>query len=200
MKQCEQSLGFRPKQALDAAFDAFYVYEYFYKADCPEHFAAVPFVQKGKHQAKVFDETGLPLCDAELAMPLKTTFINRTSLVSHERGRYACPLTYPEKLAHSCPVEHKNWSKGGCLSTIPTSIGARLRYQLDRESPAYKAVYKQRTATERINAQAVELGIERPKLRNHASIANHNTLIYILINLKALHRVKAKLDELAANT
>jgi hypothetical protein len=196
MNQCETSLGFRPKQAaMDAAFDAFYVYEYFYKANCPEHFAAVPLVQKGGHEAKTFDEAGLPLCDAGLAMPLKSSFINQTSLVSHERGRYACPLKYPKKLAYSCPIYHKNWDKGGCLSTLPTSIGTRVRYQLDRHSDAYKAVYKQRTATERINSQAVELGIEHPKLRNHASIANHNTLIYILINLKALKRVQAKLKD-----
>lgn len=39
---------------------------------------------------------------------------------------------------------------------MPTSVGARLRYQLDRESERYKAVYRQRTATERINRQAVD--------------------------------------------
>lgn len=197
MKQCEKSLGVKPKQAaMDAAFDAFYVYEYFYKDGCPDHFAAVPLVQKGGLKLKSFDAAGLPLCDAGLAMPLKNSFINQTSLVSHERARYACPLRFPEKNACSCPIHHKNWDKGGCLSTLPTSIGTRLRYQLDRHSDAYKAVYQQRTATERINSQAVELGIERPKLRNHASIANHNTLIYILINLKALKRVRAKLIDL----
>jgi hypothetical protein len=194
IKQCEKNLGFRPKQAaMDAAFDAFYVYEYFHKAGSSSHFAAVPFVQKGGHKARAFDESGLPLCDAGLAMPLKTTFINKTSLVEHQRGRYACPLKFPHTIANTCPVDHKHWSKGGCLSTMPTSVGARIRYQLDRQSECYQEVYKQRTATERINAQAVALGIERPKLRNHASIANHNTLIYILINLRALKRVKAKL-------
>lgn len=35
---------------------------------------------------------------------------------------------------------------------------------------------------ERINSQALDLGIERPKLRNQRSIANQNTLIYVLIN------------------
>ena len=50
-------------------------------------------------------------------------------------------------------------------------------------------VYKQRTATERINAQAVALGIERPHLRNQQAIANQNTLIYVLINLRALRRL-----------
>lgn len=31
---------------------------------------------------------------------------------------------------------------------MPTSIGARLRYTLDRDSQHYKDIYKQRTATE----------------------------------------------------
>jgi hypothetical protein len=36
------------------------------------------------------------------------------------------------------------------------------------------------------------LGIERPKLRNQDSIANINTLIYVLINLRALQRLKER--------
>ena len=73
---------------------------------------------------------------------------------------------------------------------MPTSIGARLRYTLDRESAAYQKIYNQRTAVERINSQAVALGIERPHLRNGAAIANRNTLIYILINLRFLQRLR----------
>jgi hypothetical protein len=38
----------------------------------------------------------------------------------------------------------------------------------------------------------VALGIERPKLRNGKAIANQNTLIYVLINLRALHRVRRR--------
>ena len=83
----------------------------------------------------------------------------------------------------------------GCVTTLATSVGARIRYQLDRESEVYKDVYKQRTATERINSQATELGIERPKLRNRQAIANQNTLIYVLINLRALHRARRKKAE-----
>ena len=82
--------------------------------------------------------------------------------------------------------------------TMPTSIGARIRYQLDRDRETFKAVYRQRTATERINSQAVELGIERPKLRNGRSIANQNTLIYVLINLRAVHRVRAQRAQMSA--
>jgi hypothetical protein len=64
-----------------------------------------------------------------------------------------------------------------------------LRYQIDRNSEAYQSVYRQRTATERVNSQAVALGIERPHIRNGCAIANINTLIYVLINLRALQRV-----------
>lgn len=34
------------------------------------------------------------------------------------------------------------------------------------------------------------MGIERPKLRNRCSIRNQDTLIYVLINLCALQRVR----------
>jgi hypothetical protein len=87
-------------------------------------------------------------------MPLKSTYWSKTSLVDHECGRYGCPLLFPEVTATSCPINHKNWAKGGCTTTMPTSIGARLRYQLDRHTDTYKALYNQRTANERINAQA----------------------------------------------
>ena len=38
------------------------------------------------------------------------------------------------------------------------------------------------------------LGIERPKLRNQLAIANQNTLIYILINLRAMQRLAKQSD------
>ncbi len=88
---------------------------------------------------------------------------------------------------------------------MPTSIGARLRYTLDRDSATYKQIYNQRTADKRINSQALALGtlapaqtagavqgVERPKLRNSTAIANLNTLIYILINLRFLQRIRQK--------
>ena len=190
----ERRLGFRPRfGAFDAAFDAFYVYAHFHHAQqttWEEAFAAVPHVARGPRLQ--FDPQDRPLCKANLPMPLKGTFMNKTSLIPHERGRYACPLRYPEVSAEVCPVNDKHWAKGGCTTTLPTSIGARLRHQIDHDSDLYKTIYKQRTATERINSQAKALGIERPKLRNQQAIANQNTLIYVLINLRALHRVRDK--------
>jgi hypothetical protein len=192
MDSTTKRLGVRPSYgAFDAAFDAWYVYEYFYAED-RDGFAAVPRVERGPTSSRTFNAEGLPLCDAGLAMPLKATFWAKTSLVPHEKGRYVCPFQYPEHANDTCPISHTKWASGGCVTTIPTSIGARLRHQLDRDSAAYKQVYNQRTATERINAQAVELGIERPKIRNGQAIANHNTLIYLLINLRALQRIRSK--------
>jgi hypothetical protein len=75
---------------------------------------------------------------------------------------------------------------------MPTSIGARLRLQLDRSAEPYKTVYAQRTATKRLFSQALALGIERPKLRNGAAVANLNTLTYVLLNLRALQRIRQR--------
>jgi hypothetical protein len=200
MADTQRRLGHRPKfGTFDAAFDAWYVYEHFYQEGQPwtAGFAAVPFAERGGYQNRKFTPEGLPLCPAGLAMPVKYIFTDRSSLVEHERAKYACPLLFPQPTGEICPVADEHWAKGGCLSTFPTSIGARLRYEIDRDSDDYKQVYKQRTASERINSLAVELGIERPKLRNEQAITNQNSLIYVLIELRALHRVREHKQALA---
>lgn len=200
MTVTEQRLGFRPRfAACDAAFDAWYVYAYFHREEDPAAFAAVPFSEKGGYKAKgrQFSPEGLPKCAAGLPMPLKLTFTDRTrSIIPHERGKYVCSLLFPQPTGECCPKNHKNWLKRGCTVDMPTSIGARLRYTLDRDGQAYKDVYKQRTATERINSQAKALGIERPHFRNGKAIANLNTLIYVLINLRLLLRIRNRQPEI----
>lgn len=194
MAQTEINLGYKPKYgALDAAYDTWYVHEYFTLAG---GFAAVPWADRADHK-KTFSPDRLPLCDAGLAMPLKGKVQKKSyCLVPHEIGRYACPLLFPEKTGGVCPIDHKNWQRSGndqgCITTLPTSIGAFARHTLDRESAEFERLYDQRSVVERINAQAVALGIERPHLRNQRSITNQNTLIYVLINLRALQRVKEK--------
>lgn len=193
MHQVEQRLGHKPRfGALDAAFDAWYVHAYFHNPDDPKAFAAVPFAEKGGYKAgeRHFDAEGLPLCAAGLSMPLKFTFTNRTkTVVAAEWGKYVCPLLHLTPSGQPCPVQHTNFAKKGCTAQMPTSIGARLRYSLDRQSDIYKHIYNQRSAVERINSQAVALGIERPHIRNGAAVANLNTLTYILINLRFLRRL-----------
>jgi len=187
MQATQARLGFQPPfGALDAAFEAWYVFDYFDQAG---GFAAIPKTER-KPLEKDFDPQGLPLCQAGLAMPLKSSFTNNRGIIPQQMGRYVCPLLFPQPNGQSCPIDHPKWPQGGCLLKMGTSPGARMRYQLDRDSTAYEKLYNQRTATERINSQALALGIERPKLRNGRAIANQNTLIYVLINLRTLHRLR----------
>ena len=66
-----------------------------------------------------------------------------------------------------------------------------MRVTIDRDHPVYKGIYCQRSSAERINSQAKELGIERPKVRNGQSVRNLNTLTYIVINLKTLLKARS---------
>lgn len=198
MEQVERRLGFRPRYgALDAAFDAFYVYDFF-DSNVHDGFAAVPFSEKGtKTVRRQFDEEGLPLCAAGLAMPLKFIYNDHTTaIIPYRRAKHVCPLLHPEPTGDPCPIQHKQWAKGGCSTHLAATSGSRIRHQLDRESEKYKTVYAQRTAVERVFSQAKALGIEQPKLRNQQSIVNQNTLTYLLINLRTMQRVLAKLAEM----
>lgn len=191
MQQVERRLGARPCYgAFDAAFDAFYVYEYFHRepSEWQAAFAAVPY-SKRNGPRKTFSPEGHPLCEAQLVMQLAFTYTCRTTLYEHQREHYICPLKNSDQ---SCPIQHKRWQKEGCTTRLPSSVGARLRHQIDRDSLLYETIYKQRTATERINALATELGIERPRLRNRQAITNQNTLIYVLLNLRGLRRVRQR--------
>jgi hypothetical protein len=187
MDQVKARLGRKPRFGTwDKAFDAHYVYDYFHQAG---GLAAVPYVEKrgGKRQ---FSPDGAPLCAAGLPMTLQFTYQHNSDLVPHERGKYRCPLLFPSVTGEGCPTNDAHFSKGGCTSTIAMSEGARIRHQLDRESEQYKRLFALRTMVERINSQAEALNMLRPKLRRGSAIANRNTLTYVLINLRALQRLR----------
>jgi hypothetical protein len=194
MQAVEQRLGRKPRfGALDCAFDAFYVYEYFETAG---GMAAVPFNSGRKGGKRQFAQDGAPLCAANLAMPRLLTYLDRTSgLIAHQREKCGCPLLFPSASGQVCPIADPHFEKGGCTTTIATSIGARIRHTLDRESAEYIQLYAQRTMVERINSQAEALEIVRPKLRRGCAIANHNTLTYVLINLRAYARIRAAVKQ-----
>jgi len=122
-------------------------------------------------------------------MPRLMLYQDRTAVVPHQREKCGCPLLHPEPSGAVCPIADEHWEKGGCTTTIASSIGARIRHQLDRESEAYKQLYAKRTMVERINSQAEALDILHPKLRRGTVIARGNTLLYVLINLRALARL-----------
>ena len=190
MAQVEQRLGHKPRfGSWDTAFDAHYVYDYFHQAG---GFAAVPFNPGRKGGKRQFAPDGAPLCAAGLPMPRLMTYLDRTSgLIPHTREKCGCPLLHPTPRGTACPIDDPHFAKGGCPTTLAADAGARIRHTLDRESEAYKQLYNQRTMVERINSQAEALGMLHPKLRRGRAIANANTLTYVLINLRALARLRA---------
>jgi hypothetical protein len=117
-----------------------------------------------------------------------------TSQFRHEDGfaaqRYRCPLLRPAPTGEGC--DHPQFAKGGCTKSINLEAGGRMRATLDRQSPAFQAIYRQRTSAERINSQAEALGITHPKVRNAGSVHTLNTLTSIVINVRALLRARTR--------
>jgi hypothetical protein len=99
-------------------------------------------------------------------------------------------LLFPAQTGATC--EHDQFAKGkGCVKDVNWELDGIQRVTLDRDSPLYQALYTQRTSCERINSQAQALGIERPKVRNGHSVHHLNTLMYVVINVRALQRAKS---------
>lgn len=189
MAQVEARLGRKPRLgAWDTAFDAHYVYDYFHHAG---GFAAVPLNPGPRGKDRQFAPDGRPLCRASLPMSLQFTYRHSVDLIEYRREKFRCPLLYPSATGGVCPIGDAHFTKDGCTTTLAEGAGSRIRITLDREGAAYKTLYALRTMVERVNSQAEALDITRPKLRRGRAIANRNTLTYVLINLRALSRIRA---------
>jgi len=167
----------------DAAYDAWYVYE---AAARHGGIAAVPLNQHRKTPfARLPD--GTPRCPIGLPMHPTTQF-NHTN--GYRAQRFQCPLLFPEPTETTC--DHEQFIKGkGCVKDVNWELGGIQRVTLDREGPLFHALYNERTGCERVNARAKELGIERPRVRNGRSVANLNTLIYVIVNVRVLEKAKS---------
>lgn len=167
----------------DAAFDFWYVYE---TVAHRQGIAAIPLNLHG-HEEVLRDPDGTPRCWAGLRMHPTFSFEHTNGFRAQ---RFRCPLLFPLPTAQTC--EHAQFAKNkGCVKDPNWEKGGLMRALLDRQSPLYKDIYKQRTACERINSQAQALGIERPKVRNGHSVKNLNTLIYLVINVRTLQKAKS---------
>lgn len=170
--------------AADAAFDAWHVYH-----ACAETGGLAAVAPNRRGPAPPRDAAGQPLCARGRSMVPTTQFV-------HEDGfraqRYRCPLLRPQPTGDRC--DHARFAKGGCTKYLNIEAGGRMRAELDRSSAAYRAVYRQRTAAERINSQAKALGLERPAVRRAAAIHHLATLTYLVINVRALHRLRARAE------
>ena len=169
--------------AADAAYDYWYVYETL--AHGPG-IAAIPLNTHG-HEEVPRDPDGTPRCWAGLRMYPTFQFQHTNGFRAQ---RFRCPLLFPEPTGATC--EHAQFVKGkGCVKDPNWEKGGLMRALLDRDGPLYHVIYNQRTACERINSKAQALGIERPKVRNGRSVKNLNTLIYLIINARALQKAKS---------
>lgn len=181
--QVVDHLGFRPSYfAADAAFDAWHMYQPFAEMG---GLAAIPLNLRGHPKPQV-GAGGFHLCPAGWEMAPAYQY-------NHTRGYRAqvlrCPLLFPRPSGQNC--DHEQFAKGmGCVKHINIEAGGWMRVRLDRQSDQYKLLYNQRTAAERINSQAKALGIETPKVRNIHAVVNLNTLTYLVINARALQRVR----------
>lgn len=177
------TLGSFPKYVTaDAAFDAWYVYQ-----TCAHHggIAAIPLNQHA-HPTFRRDTDGVPFCPKGLRMHPTYQFAHTNG---YRAQRYRCPLLHPHRTGETC--DHEQFTKGkGCVKDINIEKGGIMRITLDRTAPLYKAIYSQRTSVERINSQAKAQGIERPKVHNGQSVSHLNTLIYLIINVRALKRAQ----------
>ena len=183
-RQAVMALGAPPTNVTaDAAFDAWHVYQ-----PCAQAggIAAIPLNLRGQAPPDR-DDQGRPRCAKGLTMVPWRQF-------THEDGyrvqRFGCPLLLPSPTGQSCDDPHFR-AAPGCVHGINLEPGGLMRVTLDRSSDAYKAIYRQRTSAERINSQATALGIERPKVRNPHSVRRLNTLTYLIINARALHRARS---------
>jgi hypothetical protein len=169
--------------AADAAYDFWYVYE------TVAHglgIAAIPLNSHG-HEEVPRDPDGTPRCSKGLRMTPTFQFQHTNGFRAQ---RFRCPLLFPEPTGEIC--DHAQFTKAkGCVKDPNWEKGGLMRALLDRESPLYHVIYTQRTACERINSQAQAFGIERPKVRNIHSVRNLNTLIYVVINVRALAKAKS---------
>ena len=168
--------------AADAAFDAWHVYQ---PCAAQGGIAAIPLNERGPRPAR--SAAGHPICVHGREM---TPVWQGQHEDGYRTQEYRCPLVRPQRTGETCA--HVQFAKGGCTKAINIELGGRMRVDLDRQSDAYRAIYAQRTSAERINSQATALGIERPHLRRLAAVTRLNTLIYIVINVRALQRITTR--------
>jgi hypothetical protein len=131
---------------------------------------------------------GTPYCEQGLLMQPTYQFDHTYGYRAH---RFRCPLLCPEATGATC--DHEQFAKGkGCVKDVNWELGGRKPRDPRSSWAALPGhLHPAHRARERINSQAKELGIEHPKVHNARSVANLNTLIYLVINVRALQRAKS---------
>jgi len=165
------------------------VYDAWYTSQTYAHRGGIAAIALNGHGYEKVprDRDGVPWCARGLRMHPTYPFQHTNG---YRAQRYRCPLLFPQHTGETCTHEQFLKDKG-CVKDINIEKGGLMRAMLDRSSPLYRAVYRQRTSAERINSQAKARCIERPKVRQGDSVKRLNTLTYLVINVKALARARA---------
>ncbi|MEW6619227.1 MAG: transposase, partial [bacterium] len=176
----------------DAAYDAWYVYQYIAKGG---GVAFIPLNTRGhKILQHSFGKNGRLLCQDNREMDNGGAWFDKQK--QHRRQKFICPLINPKtgkrKPGQKCRCNHPNWQKKGCTQYINLDDVENARFAIDRESKLFKQTYKHRTLAERGFSILKDYAIEKPISRNLNSIANIYTLAYALMNAKVILQAKEK--------
>ncbi len=108
-------------------------------------------------------------------------------------------MLHPCPTGQTCAPAQVATGPGG-VTDITSAAGTLIRVLLDRASAAYKDLYRHRTSTARLNAQATARGSARPQVRTGNSVRTLNTLTSLVITVQARARARARLATARAPT
>jgi hypothetical protein len=176
------------KIVADAAFDAGYVYQ-----DTRDQ-GGTPYIALNTRGHAVlqhrFGPHGRLLCADGREMDHAGQWFDRQK--GYRRQRFACPFYNSQGqrkqalLGQTCHCQHPQFATGGCRHTINLDDPDQVRFTVDRGSRDFKDTYARRTDAERLFALAADYNLEHPEVESLPSVANLNTLIYLLLNVRVL--------------
>jgi hypothetical protein len=176
------------KIVADAAFDAGYVSQ---DTRDPGGTAYIALNTRGHAVLQQrFGPHGRLLCADGREMDHAGQWFDRQK--GDRRQRYACPFYNSQgqrKAAlqgQTCPCQHPQFATGGCRHTLNLDGPDQVRFLVDRGSRDFKHTYARCTDAERLFALAADYHLEHPEVEALPSVANLNTLIYLLINGRVL--------------
>jgi hypothetical protein len=178
------------KVVADAAFDAFHVYRDTQDQGGTAYIAlntrGHPVLQ---HR---FGSHGRLLCADGREMDNAGQWFDRQK--GYRRQRFTCPFYNSQgqrKQAlqgQTCRCQHAKFASRGCRHTINLDDPDQARFTVDRGSRDFKETYARRTDAERLFALAEDYNLEHPEVESLTSVANLNTLIYLVLNGRVLEK------------
>lgn len=166
----------------DAAMDNYPTYSLLHEWEIPAIIDLNSHTNKRSSIGDItFDQKGTPICPAGLPM----VYWGKWDQTFHTRIKFRCPSAAHKSC--TCPLnECCNKKPYGRVFYTHSKEDLRLYPRIPRQSRTFKKLFKQRTATERINKQVlVDHGLETMKLRTKHRNFFYTVMACIDIHLKA---------------